>query len=335
MGNTQGAHVDKLGVVGGLRGESGGDGVVSLSPTHRSDQMDVFDFSDASKKKGLVGPDHEDGQLVLQMTPGATTPSSSLGSPQPVVVGAGSGNSNTAAAASADLGPMRPRASTISPGATLHKSALPTVFRWEGGGGKVYVSGSFDKWAKKFPLIKSHGDFSTIIELPEGEHQYKFFVDGEWQVDPHLPTCTSPAGTVNNVINVKKTDFEVFEALAMDSMVTSNHNNNNGSGGAESAPARAHHFSGGHSPPGSYSQEVPSRKPAERHAGPPMLPPHLLEVILNKDTNVRCDPALLPEPPSVMLNHLYALSIKDGVMVLSATHRHKKKYVTTLLYKPI
>ena len=36
-----------------------------------------------------------------------------------------------------------------------------------------------------------------------------------------------------------------------------------------------------------------------------------------------------------MLNHLYALSIRDGVMVLSATHRYRKKYVTTLLYKPI
>lgn len=28
-------------------------------------------------------------------------------------------------------------------------------------------------------------------------------------------------------------------------------------------------------------------------------------------------------------------SSQDGVMVLSATHRYKKKYVTTLLYKPI
>jgi hypothetical protein len=27
--------------------------------------------------------------------------------------------------------------------------------------------------------------------------------------------------------------------------------------------------------------------------------------------------------------------VQDGVMVLSATHRYKKKYVTTLLYKPI
>lgn len=29
------------------------------------------------------------------------------------------------------------------------------------------------------------------------------------------------------------------------------------------------------------------------------------------------------------------LSLQDGVMVLSATHRYKKKYVTSLLYKPI
>lgn len=49
----------------------------------------------------------------------------------------------------------------------------------------------------------------------------------------------------------------------------------------------------------------------------------------------QCEPTLLPEPNHVMLNHLYALSIRDGVMVLSATHRYRKKYVTTLLYKPI
>uniref|UniRef100_A0A672RLG6 Protein kinase AMP-activated non-catalytic subunit beta 2 n=1 Tax=Sinocyclocheilus grahami TaxID=75366 RepID=A0A672RLG6_SINGR len=89
------------------------------------------------------------------------------------------------------------------------------------------------------------------------------------------------------------------------------------------------------SPPGPYRQEVYVFKPEERFKAPPILPPHLLQVILNKDTNISCDPALLPEPNHVMLNHLYALSIKDGVMVLSATHRYKKKYVTSLLYKPI
>ena len=56
---------------------------------------------------------------------------------------------------------------------------------------------------------------------------------------------------------------------------------------------------------------------------------------LLQDTPLSCEPTLLPEPKHVMLNHLYALSIKDGVMVLSSTQRFKQKYVTTLLYKPM
>ena len=43
---------------------------------------------------------------------------------------------------------------------------------------------------------------------------------------------------------------------------------------------------------------------------PPVLPPHLLHVILNKDVVDPDDPSLLPEPDHVSLNHLYALSIK-------------------------
>uniref|UniRef100_A0AAR2LY21 Association with the SNF1 complex (ASC) domain-containing protein n=1 Tax=Pygocentrus nattereri TaxID=42514 RepID=A0AAR2LY21_PYGNA len=84
-----------------------------------------------------------------------------------------------------------------------------------------------------------------------------------------------------------------------------------------------------------WANKIPLSKRSDRLRSPPILPPHLLQVLLNKDTGVSCDPTLLPEPNHVMLNHLYALSIKDGVMVLSATHRYKKKYVTTLLYKPI
>lgn len=103
------------------------------------------------------------------------------------------------------------------------------------------------------------------------------------------------------------------------------------------------------SPPGEYSQELPvhMRPKAEGEAatspphqstsgsGPPILPPHLLQVILNNPNVNSGDSTLLPQPNHVMLNHLYALSIKDGVMVLSCTYRYRKKYVTTLLYKPI
>ncbi|NP_001125257.1 5'-AMP-activated protein kinase subunit beta-2 [Pongo abelii] len=165
----------------------------------------------------------------------------------------------------------------------------------------------------------SHNDFVAILDLPEGEHQYKFFVDGQWVHDPSEPVVTSQLGTINNLIHVKKSDFEVFDALKLDSM--------------ESSETSCRDLSS--SPPGPYGQEMYVFRSEERFKSPPILPPHLLQVILNKDTNISCDPALLPEPNHVMLNHLYALSIKDSVMVLSATHRYKKKYVTTLLYKPI
>lgn len=85
------------------------------------------------------------------------------------------------------------------------------------------------------------------------------------------------------------------------------------------------------SPPGSYSK-IPPRS-VDPSAVPPILPPHLLQVILNNPD--KTNTTILPQPNHVMLNHLYALSIKDGIMVLSATHRFRKKYVTTLLYKPI
>ncbi|XP_021357013.1 5'-AMP-activated protein kinase subunit beta-2-like isoform X1 [Mizuhopecten yessoensis] len=200
----------------------------------------------------------------------------------------------------------------------LKEKLLPTVFKWEGGGKEVYISGTFNQWRQKIPLAKSHGNFITILDLPEGEHQYKFHVDGQWIHGGEEPTIENTVGTLNNIVNVKKSDFEVFEALALDSKNTNS--------------AKRLDING---PQSEYGQEVPPRRPGEKHSGPPILPPHLLQVILNKDTPAHCEPSLLPEPNHVMLNHLYALSIKDGVMVLSGTHRFRKKYVTTLLYKPI
>lgn len=188
------------------------------------------------------------------------------------------------------------------------KPALPTVFKWDGGGKQVFISGTFSEW-RILPMVRSHGDFVTIIDLPEGEHEYKFYVDGEWRHDPKIKNVENEVGSKNNLISVRQSDFEVFQALAKDSeeRVSSSQTE--------------------------YSQDIPLDKPWG--TGPPVLPPHLLQVILNKDTPLSCEPTLLPEPNHVMLNHLYALSIKDGVMVLSATHRYRKKYVTTLLYKPI
>ncbi|XP_005103064.1 5'-AMP-activated protein kinase subunit beta-2 isoform X2 [Aplysia californica] len=210
----------------------------------------------------------------------------------------------------------RARASTITPGQeptqTPTNRLLPTVFKWEGGGKEVYVAGSFNNWKTKIPLAKSHGDFYTILDLPEGDHQYKFFVDGQWVNSLSDPVTNSDIGTQNNTMKVKKEDFDAFEALAID--------------GRTAGKKRG---------TSDYGQDIPPRHTEGKHSGPPFLPPQLLQVILNKDTPAHVEPSLLPEPNHVMLNHLYALSIKDGVMVLSATHRFRKKYVTTLLYKPL
>ncbi|VDP09261.1 unnamed protein product [Soboliphyme baturini] len=175
-----------------------------------------------------------------------------------------------------------------------------------GGNGKhVNICGSWDAWKKKIPLVKSHDDFITIINLPEGRHEFKFHVDGTWICDNNLPKTENTMGTENNVIIIDRADFEVFDALEKD-LAAAN------SSGRMKSPS----FSSGCEKSLSFCQDIPS-------------------LILNQDTSMSCDPNLLPEPNHVMLNHLYALSIKDGVMVLSATHRYRKKYVTTLLYKPI
>ncbi|XP_058121077.1 5'-AMP-activated protein kinase subunit beta-1 isoform X1 [Anopheles ziemanni] len=192
----------------------------------------------------------------------------------------------------------------------IQSETVPTVFKWDGGGKQVYISGTFSEW-KALPMVKSHGDFVTIVNIPEGDHQYKFLVDGEWKHDPKLKNVENDTGITNNLVTVRQSDFEVFQALAKDSEDT---------GKDESKE---------------WGQDIPTARPWGKESGPPVLPPHLLQVILNKDTPLSCEPTLLPEPNHVMLNHLYALSIKDGVMVLSATHRYRKKYVTTLLYKPI
>jgi 5'-AMP-activated protein kinase, regulatory beta subunit len=90
------------------------------------------------------------------------------------------------------------------------------------------------------------------------------------------------------------------------------------------------------SPPGEYSDEIPVRGMNSIATDkPPFLPPQLLNIVLNKDTSAKCEPNLLPEPNHVMLKHLYALSIRDGVMVLSSTFRFKQKFVATCFYKPI
>ena len=57
----------------------------------------------------------------------------------------------------------------------------------------------------------------AIVELAEGNHEYKFLVDGEWVNDPNSPVVENEPGHKNNLIRVQKADFDAYEALDMDS----------------------------------------------------------------------------------------------------------------------
>lgn len=67
---------------------------------------------------------------------------------------------------------------------------------------------------------------------------------------------------------------------------------------------------------------------------PPGLPPHLEKVILNNVPSKE-DNSVLPVPNHVVLNHLYACSVKEGVLSISVTARYRKKYITTVFIKPV
>ncbi|XP_068246980.1 5'-AMP-activated protein kinase subunit beta-1-like [Palaemon carinicauda] len=216
--------------------------------------------------------------------------------------------------------PARPRP-VITQG---NKKMLPFVIKWAGGGQKVAIAGTFNEW-QQIPMVKSEKDFIAIVDLPEGHHEYKFYVDGEWKVSSDEASCDNNMGTKNNIITIKDQDFEEFENALLRDPNDKNKTESSKILQREKDEDKKDDF----------SQDIPEYQQLEKIRGPPVLPPHLLQVILNKDTPISCEPTLLPEPNHVMLNHMYALSIRDGMMVLSTSHRYRKKCVTTLIYRPI
>jgi hypothetical protein len=45
--------------------------------------------------------------------------------------------------------------------------AVPTAIQWKAPGDRVYVTGTFVNWEKKFRLHKRYGFFNNIISFPQ------------------------------------------------------------------------------------------------------------------------------------------------------------------------
>jgi 1,4-alpha-glucan branching enzyme len=70
---------------------------------------------------------------------------------------------------------------------------------------QVHVVGSFNGWnPRATPMQRDAlGDWSVEVELPTGEHRYRFFVDGEWRDDPTAQqTAQNPFGGYDAIMAV-------------------------------------------------------------------------------------------------------------------------------------
>ncbi|MCJ1464891.1 hypothetical protein MMC07_003506 [Pseudocyphellaria aurata] len=77
------------------------------------------------------------------------------------------------------------------------------VFKWDHAATEVYVTGTFDDWARSVKLDQKDGNrFEKLVELPQGDENiyYKFVVDGEWTTDPTAPQESDGASNINNVL---------------------------------------------------------------------------------------------------------------------------------------
>ncbi len=93
---------------------------------------------------------------------------------------------------------------------TVKKKRISLSFEAETGK-DIFVAGDFNEWtvgqdkkSKKLKEDKKHqGHYKIQMYLPVGEHQYKFFCDGEWRVDPAAETFAwNRFGTRNSVVAV-------------------------------------------------------------------------------------------------------------------------------------
>ncbi|KZF22665.1 carbohydrate-binding module family 48 protein [Xylona heveae TC161] len=248
-----------------------------------------------------------------------------------------------------------------------HSQAIPTLIEWKQGGDKVYVTGTFANWNRKFRLHKEPGkqSLSAVLQLPPGTHHLKFIVDGEMRTSDDLPTAVDYTNILVNYIELSAEDVlpppasELQEQetqqqetpTAQPPKVPSTAPDVKAPDPSSGAISEAVPSEGPTPPPKKYTSEIPrflldlerpEDSPQYQRAAaaasslppPPSLPLFLGKSILNNTTPMKDDSSVLSMPNHTVLNHLATSSIKNNVLATSATTRYKRKYVSTILYKP-
>lgn len=70
---------------------------------------------------------------------------------------------------------------------------------------EVILAGSFNEWNSTTRALKcdKKGVWRTWLNLPPGQHEYLFIVNGQWQEDPNsIDRQANPYGSFNSVVKV-------------------------------------------------------------------------------------------------------------------------------------
>ena len=84
------------------------------------------------------------------------------------------------------------------------------TFEYRKEAGSVLLTGSFCNWSYNYYLtITKTGIFSITIEIPEGENEFKFIVDGKEKLSEHYPIKLDNNGKkINYIIAKNEIEFE-------------------------------------------------------------------------------------------------------------------------------
>lgn len=81
--------------------------------------------------------------------------------------------------------------------------SVPTPITWNGPCEKVYVTGTFVQWNRKFKLHRDEQDgFAITLQLKPGTYQLKFLVDGTMMTSNDLPTTVDYNNILVNYIEI-------------------------------------------------------------------------------------------------------------------------------------
>ncbi|KAL6160213.1 galactose metabolism- protein [Exserohilum turcicum] len=92
-------------------------------------------------------------------------------------------------------------------GPSTGRPTVPTLIEWEGPGERVYVTGTFAGWNRKYRLhrngpSKKKDALSAYVSVTPGTHHLTFLVDNDMRTSDKLPTAVDYTNILVNYIEV-------------------------------------------------------------------------------------------------------------------------------------